>query len=209
MWGRFGLATLRRNAGEALIPATEWGSHSTPPTAGQAATADFEALFATLYSELHRLARCQLARHSAPNAMSATTLLHRAYLDFAGRAGPSFPDSARFIGYAARIMRGLIIDDVRNRRAQKRGGLLEIISCETYVGESPIDDRELLLIRDALDDLAKVDAALADVVNLKFFCGFSLAEIAGMRNVSERTVQRAWEKARIYLHQSIRPDRLP
>ncbi|MGA8782096.1 MAG: ECF-type sigma factor, partial [Terracidiphilus sp.] len=77
-----------------------------------------EALFAALYSELHRLAKRELARSGLPVTLSATTLLHEAYLDMAARDGPSFPDRARFMGYAARVMRGLIIDHVRVAHAQ-------------------------------------------------------------------------------------------
>ena len=171
---------------------------------GEASAA--EALFAALYSELHQLAKRELARHGVPEGLGATTLLHQAYLDMAAREGPSFPDRARFMGYSARVMRGLIIDHARNRQAQKRGGQFEITSLGTDVGENAADDRELTRISEALDELAKMDAALAEVVDLKFFCGFSFAEIAAMRSVSERTVQRHWEKARIYLHGSIRPD---
>jgi len=163
-----------------------------------------EALFAALYSELHRVAKRELARQGVPVSLGATTLLHEAYLDMAARDGPSFPDRARFMGYAARVMRGLIIDHARNRRAQKRGGKFEITSLGTEAGENVADDRELTRISEALDELAKVDASLAEVVDLKFFCGFSFAEIAAMRAISERTVQRRWEKARIYLHRSIR-----
>lgn len=164
-----------------------------------------EDLFAALYSELHRLAQRQLARQGGPMSISPTTLLHEAYVDMAESGGQSFPDEPRFLGYAARVMRGLIIDHIRNRRAQKRGGLFEITLLATEAGSNSIEDRELILISDALDELSKVDASLAELVDLKFFCGFSFAEIAAMRNVSERTVQRSWEKARIYLHCSIRP----
>lgn len=165
-----------------------------------------EALFAALYSELHRVAKRELARQGVAVSLGATTLLHEAYLDMAARDGPSFPDRARFMGYAARVMRGLIIDHARNRRAQKRGGQFEITSLGTEVGENVADDRELTRISEALDELAKVDASLAELVDLKFFCGFSFAEIATMRGVTERTVQRNWEKARIYLHHSISAD---
>ena len=177
-----------------LIVAAERGDH--PGT---------EALFAALYSELHRLAKRQLARQNALS-LSVTTLLHEAYLDMAGRDGQSFPDQARFMGYAARVMRGLIIDHARNRRAQKRGGRFEITSLATDAGENAVDDRELSRISEALDELAKMEPALAEIVDLKFFCGFTFSEIAGMRGLSERTVQRDWEKARIYLHGSIRAD---
>jgi RNA polymerase sigma factor (TIGR02999 family) len=165
-----------------------------------------EALFGVLYSQLHRLAKRQLARQGAPVSLGATTLLHQAYLDIAGREGSSFPDPARFMGYAARVMRGLIIDHARNRHAQKRGGQFELTSLSTDVVESRVDDRELTRIGDALNGLAETDPALALIVDLRFFCGFSFAEIAAMQTVSERTVQRKWEKARIYLHRVLRAD---
>lgn len=162
-----------------------------------------ETLFASLYSELHRIAKRELARQGAPLSLGVTTLLHEAYLDMAERDGPSFPDRARFMGYATRVMRGLIIDHARNQCALKRGAQFEITSLSANTGENVADDRELIRISDALDELARVDASLAEIVDLKFFCGFSFAEIAGMRGISERTVQRKWDKARIYLHRSI------
>jgi RNA polymerase sigma factor (TIGR02999 family) len=165
-----------------------------------------EALFSALYSELHRLAKRELARWGAPASLSVTTLLHEAYLDIAGREGQSFPDQARFMGYAARVMRGLVIDHARSRNAIKRGGEFEITSLKTDIGENSVDAKELSSISDALDQLAKVDPKLAELVDMKFFCGFSFAEIAALENLSERTVQRRWEKARIYLHRQIRAD---
>src|SRR3984885_125900 len=165
-----------------------------------------DALFSTLYSELHRLAKRELASQSLPVTLSATTLLHLAYLGMAEREGPSFPDRARFMGYAARVMRGLIIDHARNRRAQKRGGKFEITTLENAVEADFPDDAEPSRVSDALDKLAKVDEELAELVDLKFFCGFSFAEIAPMKKLSERTVQRKWEKARIYLHRELRTD---
>ena len=164
-----------------------------------------DALFSTLYSELRRLARYELARHGAPMSLSATALVHKAYIEIAGKDGASFPDRNRFMGYAARAMRGLIIDHARSRQAQKRGGRFEITSLGAEV-ENAADDRKLARISEALDELAMAEPTLAEVVDLKFFCGFSFAEIAAMRAVSERTVQRQWEKARIYLHRTIRGD---
>jgi RNA polymerase sigma factor (TIGR02999 family) len=121
----------------------------------------------------------------------------------AARNGPSFPDQARFMTYAARVMRGLIVDHARNRHAQKRGGQFEITSIGTKVIGDLADDGELERISEALDELAGMEPSLVDVVDLKFFCGFSFAEIGAMRGVSERTVQRNWEKARIFLHRSL------
>ena len=168
---------------------------------GDGAAAD--ALFGALYAELHRIARRELARGSKVT-LSATTLLHDAYLEMAGRGGTSFPDRARFMAYAARVMRGLIVDHARRRQASKRGGKFHITALSTDVIDQLVDEGELTRISDALDSLAAVDASLAEVVDLKFFCGFSFVEIAAMRGVSERTVQRQWEKARLYLYDSLR-----
>jgi RNA polymerase sigma factor (TIGR02999 family) len=166
-----------------------------------AATAE---LFAALYRELHRLAKRQLHAHAAGSTLSATTLLHEAYLDIS-RRGAAFPHRARFFAYAARAMRGLIIDYVRERRALKRGGEFHLTQLDTGVAEAAAQDSgELTRLGDALDELARADAPLAELVELKFFCGFTFAEIAAMRGVSERTVQRDWAKARLYLHDALR-----
>jgi RNA polymerase sigma factor (TIGR02999 family) len=170
---------------------------------GDSSAAD--ALFSVLYSELHRLAKRELARRAFPISLGATTLLHQAYIEIAGKDRVSFPDCARFMGFAARVMRGLIIDYARSRSAQKRGGQFEITSVGTEVVNAA-DNRELSQIGEALDELAKADASLAEIVDLKFFCGFTFGEIAAMKGISERTAQRQWEKARIYLHRSIRAD---
>jgi RNA polymerase sigma factor (TIGR02999 family) len=180
---------------------------SIPSLIDRAETGDNSAageLFDALYSELHRLARRELGRAGAPLSLGATTLLHEAYLDMAGRDGVQFPDRARFMTYAARVMRGLVIDYARSRHAQKRGGQFEITSVESVNAENIVDYRKLTQVSEALDELGKVEPDLAEIVDLKFFCGFSFTEIAGMRGLSERTVQRRWDKARIYLHRSIR-----
>jgi RNA polymerase sigma factor (TIGR02999 family) len=169
---------------------------------GDAAARD--SLFGVLYAELHRMARRELARHAGPASLGVTTLLHEAYVEMAGRAGASFPDRARFMAYAARVMRGLIIDHARERQAIKRGGLFEFTSIAADVAESVADHRELSAMSDALDELATADPSLAEVVDLRFFCGFSVPEIAAMSGTSERTVHRRWEKARIYLRQYLR-----
>lgn len=152
------------------------------------------------------MAKRELARQWGPARLSVTTLLHEAYLDMSARDGASFPDEARFMGYAARVMRGLVIDHARSRTATKRGGEFEITSLEIDVAEEVADAKELSSISDALDELAEVEPELAEFVDLKFFCGFSFAEIAALQKLSERTVQRRWEKARIYLHRSLRSD---
>jgi RNA polymerase sigma factor (TIGR02999 family) len=152
------------------------------------------------------MARRELARRGRPSNLGVTTLLHETYLNISGRRGPCFPDRAQFMGYAARVMRGIIIDHARTWGAVKRGGTFEISSLEHDTFENPSDARQLGLIGDALDQLEKVEPGLAEVVDLKFFCGFSFAEIGALQNLSERSVQRKWEKARLYLYCSLRPD---
>ena len=168
-----------------------------------------EALFSALYRELRGLARRELARAGPGASLGATSLLHEAYLDIAQREGVSFPDRARFFTYAARVMRGLIIDGLRRRQARKRGGGFEITSIEGKdMGEAvtPDEAEEMERLGQALDELAAVEPEIAHVVDLKFFCGFTFAEIAGLRGASERTVQRQWDKARIYLRQALRAE---
>ena len=177
-----------------LIQAAERGDESAA-----------DALFSALYSELHRIARRELARQGVPVSMGATTLLHQAYIEMADKDGASFPDRARFMAYASRVMRGLIIDYARSRNAVKRGGQFHITSSGSEMDELA-DDRQLPRIGDALDELAKAEPSLAEIVDLKFFCGFTFNEIAAMKGISERTAQRQWEKARIYLHRQILTD---
>ena len=161
-----------------------------------------EPLFQTLYAELHKLAKRELLRRAVVS-ISATTLLHETYLDLAERNGPEFTGREKFMKYASRVMRGLIIDHIRSRHAQKRGGHFEITSFDTQIPDPGIEDRELIRVSEALDELATVDPALAETVDLKFFCGFMFAEFAAMHGISERSVQRNWSKARVYLHRSI------
>jgi len=177
----------------ALLAAAEQGDRSAA-----------DAVFSALYDELRRMARRELGRNGAVT-LSATTLLHEAYLDLSSRSN-SFPDRNRFMGYASRVMRGLIIDYARSRQAQKRGGLFEITSIKTDVAAALPDASELSRISEALDELGEIDPRLARVVDLKFFCGFSFQEIAAMFEVSERTIQRDWEKARIFLHRTLNRD---
>jgi RNA polymerase sigma factor (TIGR02999 family) len=164
-----------------------------------------ESLFGALYAELHRMAQRELGRSGVAASLGVTTLLHEAYLAMAARAGTTFPDRARFMGYAARVMRGLIVDHARERRAIKRGGQFELTTLGTEVEDLRVDHHWLSDIGAALDALARVDPSLAEVVDLRFFCGFSVPEIAALSATSERTVHRRWEKARLYLHEYLRP----
>jgi RNA polymerase sigma factor (TIGR02999 family) len=178
----------------ALIASTDAGDRSAA-----------EALLAALHGEVHALARQRLAASGPGVTPGPTTLLHEACLDMSQREEPVFPDRARFIGYAAKVMRGLIVDYVRTHYAQKRGGGFRITTLNEDSDRAvEADPQEIMQVGAALEELADGDPALADVVDLKFFCGFSFPEIAARRGVSERTVPRQWEKARISLRRRIR-----
>jgi len=169
---------------------------------GDAAAKD--ALFTALYEELHRLARAHLRRSAGPLTLGTTTLLHEAYLGLAERDALAFPDRNRFLAYASRAMRWIVIDFVRQRHAYKRGGELTFVSLDDAELAGPEAVSELVHLGEALGDLARLQPDLAELVDMKYFCGFSFAEIAALRGVSERTVQRDWEKARLVLHDSLR-----
>jgi RNA polymerase sigma factor (TIGR02999 family) len=171
--------------------------------------ADPDRLFAALYDELHRLAEHHLGRGGGALTLSPTTLLHEAYLRIGQQQELAFPDRARFFAYASRAMRRLMIDYARRKRARRRGTEFEITltGSEAAVGVGP-DAEELARLGDALDELGGASPELAELVDLHFFCGFSLGEIARLRGVSERTVQRDWRKARLVLHQLLGDEEL-
>lgn len=180
-----------------------------PPASVEPPAADAQAnqrQFAALYGELRQLAERQL-RCSAVASISPTTLLHEAYLGMAG-GNAVFPDRQRFLGYAARVMRGLIIDFVRERRALKRGAGFHITQLPTEIAqeEGPQLSGDLSKLSDALDDLARQEPLLAEIVDLRYFCGFTFEDIAAQRGISTRTVQREWEKARVLLFQRLQPE---
>jgi RNA polymerase sigma factor (TIGR02999 family) len=179
--------------------------------ADQADPAAADELFALLYHELHRLAEINLRRAGSAYTLGATTLLHEAYLNIAGRPDVAFADRSRFLAYASRAMRGLTIDYARRRQATKRGRLLEITLADEM---GPTDEalrtgEELERLGGALEQLAEVEPSLVELVDLHFFSGFSFAEIATLRGVSDRTVQRDWRKARLLLQDALIGDDTP
>ena len=161
-----------------------------------------DQFFSRFYDELRGIAVRELKRNSA-SALSPTTLLHETFLSVSRQESAEFLDRPRFMAYAARAMRGLVIDHLRRANRQKRGCEFEVTSlCDELHIEQTVDinvDR----LQDALDALAAIDQRLAQCVDLKFFCGYSFRDIAQLWNVSERTVLRDWDKARILLNRMI------
>jgi RNA polymerase sigma factor (TIGR02999 family) len=144
------------------------------------------------------MAKRELARHGESHTLGATTLLHESYLAISAREPAFFPNRQAFMVYVSHVMRGLIIDHARRRQARKRGGEFQIVPI-TDVADTRPDHGAFIAVRDAVDRLAKENPRLAAIVTLKFFFGSSFSEIAAAHGVSERTVQRGWERARIFL----------
>lgn len=164
-------------------------------------------LFALLYQELHALASRHLFNQGMGCTLGTTTLLHEAYLNLSSRKDVHFEDRGRFLSYASRAMRGLIVDYARSRSAIKRGGEFVLLPLgEDHDAPAGTDDPSMDRLSDALDQLAEVDPGLAELVDLHFFCGLTLVEIAALRGVTDRTVQRDWRKARMILHSTLRRD---
>ncbi|GIL05761.1 MAG: DNA-directed RNA polymerase sigma-70 factor [Betaproteobacteria bacterium] len=171
--------------------------------AGDAAALD--ALFAELYPELRRLAHARLARGGRHTMLETTSLVHECYLKFAEAGRLDVNDRAHFHAYAARAMRSIIVDYARHRMREKRGGDAAHQTLNTELIDGlPAGDEQIVRVHEALDELARRDARLVQVVEMRYFAGLSEQEIATSLGVTERTVRRDWEKARLLLADALR-----
>lgn len=170
--------------------------------AGDRASAD--RAFALLYDDLQRLARSRLRGGSPLTLLDTHALVHESYLRLQGQ-GAGFPDHHHFMAYAAKVMRAVVIDTVRARQAERRGGDAEVLPLDTgLIGSLAAHDDEVLRVHEALDGLATLEPRLARVVELRYFAGLTEAEVAASLDVTERTVQRDWQKARLFLSMALR-----
>jgi RNA polymerase sigma factor (TIGR02999 family) len=167
-------------------------------SAGDRGAAD--RAFALLYADLQRLASSRMRRAGEFTLLDTTALVHESYLRLQSAGDLDFADRGHFLAYAARVMHTVVVDLVRSRRAERHGGQVEHITLNTAIGESATrHDDEILRVHEALHDLATADARLASVVEMRYFAGLSEQEIAATLGVTERTVQRDWAKARLFL----------
>jgi RNA polymerase sigma factor (TIGR02999 family) len=155
-------------------------------------------LFEVLYAELKRLARARLRQVSA-DRFDTTSLVHDSFMRLSERGQLHLDDRAAFFRYVGRVMRNVLIDCVREERAQKRGGAVSIVSFHTGVEGLVLNDDKLLAVDAALSTLARIAPELHDLVDMRYFAGLSLGEIAQLRGESERTLARKWSKARAFL----------
>ena len=167
--------------------------------------AAIDQMFVEFYDDFRRIAHARL-RHSAPlTLMQTTALVNDAYLRLVRVGRIDAENRAHFLAYAARVMRSIVVDLVRERVAQRRGGGIAEVTLDTGLAESvPAAENEILQVSDALNDLAKVDERLVRIVELRYFAGLTEMEIGVALGMSERTVRRLWEKARVLLSATLR-----
>jgi RNA polymerase sigma factor (TIGR02999 family) len=166
----------------------------------------FDQLFQALYPDLRRIARARLAPHVRGTMLDTTALVHEAYLKFEQAARLTPGDRSHFLAYAAQVMRSIIVDAARAGRSQRRGGDAAQVTLDTDVAETAAAGEEQIIDVDAaLQRLAQVDERLARVVEMRYFGGMTEAEIGEALGITERTVRRDWEKARLLLADELRP----
>jgi len=156
-----------------------------------------DALFAVAYEELRRLAVSRLRDGGRNTLLDTTSLVHECYLRFVKVGALRIEHRQAFFGYASRVMRSVIVDSARERLAECRGGGVSPLKLTTELIEDLAEGGETILkVHEALEVLARANARLAQVVEMRYFGGYSEREIAAALGVTERTVQRDWEKAR-------------
>jgi RNA polymerase sigma factor (TIGR02999 family) len=171
--------------------------------AGDAGARD--ALFAAAYTDLHRLARTRLRDGGRSTVMDTSSLVHESYLRFVQGGELRAEDRRAFFAYASQVMRSVIVNSVRERIAQKRGGDWRPLTLSTNLAANLADDEDSVLrVHEALEDLAQAEPRLAQVAQMRYFGGYTEREIAETLDITERTVQRDWEKARLILAASLR-----
>ncbi len=165
-----------------------------------------DELYRLLYAELRRAAQAQLRRQDPARSLDTTVVVHESYLRLRGRGDLELQDQRHFLGYAARVMRSVIVDLVRARQAGRRGGGNPLITLRTGIAESvSASDEQLLKLHEALEELSTIEPRLAKVVEMRYFAGMSEQEAADALGVSKRTAQRDWEKARLFLASALKP----
>ena len=157
-------------------------------------------VFSKLYGALRRLAHVRLHGHEVPTLLDTTGLVHESYLRFVKAGQLKVEDRLHFLAYAGRVMRSVLVDFVRERSAERRGGQEIRVSLDTQAGRlAPAVEGEVFRVNQALDELALLSERLVQVVEMRYFAGMTESEIAEALGVTERTVRRDWEKARVVL----------
>jgi RNA polymerase sigma factor (TIGR02999 family) len=177
------------------------------PTPADREPADLDALFEGAYAELRQLAHSRLRGGGRDVMLDTTALVHESYLRLTRAAPASFPDRPRFLVYASKVMRSIIVDMVRQRKAARMGGDAPHL---TLTGDAieyaglPAHEEHILRVHEALQEMAAVDERMTRVVEMRYFGGLTDLEIAVALGVTDRTVRRDWEQARLFLAEALR-----
>lgn len=186
-------------------PADESAALPDVPGGGGEAGASVEAMFPVLYRELKRLARSRLAAGGRHTLLDTSALVHEAFLRMQRNAGLELKDREHLLAYAATTMRSIVVDFIRRRSAERRGGDLHRVTLDTLVADQlGSEDAEVLAVHEALEALRAVDPKLVRVVEMRYFAGLEEAEVAAAMGVTDRTVRRYWERARLLLREILR-----
>lgn len=164
-----------------------------------------DALVPVLYDELRRVARRQRGAGSG-ETLRTTVLVHEAYLRLSERSGLRFADQDHFLAASATVMRHILVDRARMRLAQKRGGGAAHETLANVPDPLTEQAESVLALNESLDRLAALSPRLAQVVELRFFAGFGVDEIARMLGRDARTIKRDWQKARLLLSGMLEPE---
>lgn len=163
-----------------------------------------DELVTLLHDDLRRVAHRHLARESRGHTIDTTALVHEAYLELAGNGAGGWRDRTHFMAAASRVMRHVLVDYARRRRAEKRGGTrVRVPLDEATLAADRGPDLDLIALDSALTDLARRDAALSRVVEYRFFGGMKMPEVAEALGLSLRTAERRWTRARAYLYRAL------
>lgn len=162
-----------------------------------------ESLIPLVYNELRSLAQHYLRRERSNHTLQSTALVHEAYVRLAGQDPPALQNRSHFFGIAARLMREILVDHARAQQAAKRGGQACTLALDEALKVADRSDVELLLLDDALKELARLDERQSRIVELRFFTGLSLDETAEVMDISTATVSREWTTARAWLHREL------
>ena len=161
------------------------------------------ALMPLVYDEMRRLAHRYLRRERPGHTLQSTALVHEAFVRLTGNALPQWEDRAHFFGIAAHLMRQILVEYARSRNAGKRGGAAIRLALENVEEPSATPDLDIVALDDALNDLARIDSQQSRVVELRFFSGLSIEDTAQVLGISESTVKRDWNTARVWLYREL------
>jgi RNA polymerase sigma factor (TIGR02999 family) len=192
-----------RVAENAFSPVSEITELLHRVNAGDEAARD--ALFAVLYQDLRKLARSRLRQSEPITLLNTTSLVHESYLRLLNARELEFADRGKFFAYAATVMRSIIVDEVRKRHAERRGGSAEHVELDTGAADGLAqEDEQIVRVHEALDELSALDPRLARVVEMRYFAGLGEVDIAAALGVTDRTVRRDWDKARTLLFAALK-----